>query len=306
MPQFLQPRIALVCLSALLTVISAGCSSINAFSNTTPDVTGAVVPISPSPAASVPAAVASPRAAAPAPKPAAQPDNYQRAIARASSAVNISQSAQSQDDWRLVASRWQQAIQLMSSVPGSSPNHTQAQTKLRDYRRNLTYAQQQVNRPRDNSNPGSVIVIAPSRIASTAPTNVIAPLQNGGVEGGVFNVPIIRRVGGTPVVNVTFNGNQSFEMIVDTGASGTLITRQMAASLRIVPVGEARVDTASARDVSFPLGYVNSIQVGGAVARNIVVAVAGPELGIGLLGHDFFGDYDVTIRQNEVEFRVRS
>jgi predicted aspartyl protease len=303
MPKFFQLHIALLLLSSILPLVSGGCSSISALSNTNSDVTGSVVAPAPSPAAAAPAA--SPAAAAANPQ-ATPPDTYRQAIAKASSAFNMSQSAQSQDDWRLVASRWQQAIDLMTSVPASSPNRTLAQTKLREYRRNLTYAQQQVNRPRDNSNPGSVVVVAPSRQASSAPQpNAIAPSQPSRTEAGAFMVPITRRVGGTPVINVTFNGSQSFEMIVDTGASGTLITRQMAAALQVVPVGEARVDTASARNVSFPLGYVNSIQVGSAIANNLIVAVAGPELGIGLLGHDFFGNYDVTIRQNEVEFRER-
>lgn len=258
---------------------------------------------SPSPAATAPATAPASPAARPT---AATPDGYRQAIAKASSAFNISQSAQSQDDWRLVTTRWQQAIDLMSAVPATSPHRALAQTKLREYRRNLAYAQQQLNRPRDNSNPGTIIVVAPpSRQESFAPQPIVVAPSQARSEGGGFLVPITRRAGGTPVINVTFNGTQSFEMIVDTGASGTLITRQMAAALRIVPVGEARVDTASARNVSFPLGYVNSIQVGSAIATNMIVAVAGPDLGIGLLGHDFFGDYDVTIRQNEVEFRAR-
>jgi predicted aspartyl protease len=107
------------------------------------------------------------------------------------------------------------------------------------------------------------------------------------------------------VIAVTFNGSQTYEMIVDTGASGTLITSGMATSLGIRSVGETSVDTASAQGVSFSLGYVDSIAVGGAVARNVLVAMGGPELTLGLLGHDFFGNYDITIRENEVEFRER-
>lgn len=301
MPKFSQSHMALLLLSSVLALTHVGCSSIGTFSNASSDLTGSVVATSPSPTAAAPASVPASPVGSPA---AALPDNYGSAIAKASSAFNISQSAQSQDDWRLVAARWQQAIDLMASVPTSSPNRSVAQTKLREYRRNLTYAQQQVNRPRDNSNPGTVIVVAPPRRESSAPQPSIAALP-ANPEGGGFLVPITRRVGGTPVINVTFNGSQSFEMIVDTGASGTLITRPMAAALRVVPVGEARVDTASARDVSFPLGYVSSVQVGSAIATNLLVAVAGPDLGIGLLGHDFFGDYDVTIRQHEVEFRAR-
>ncbi len=58
-----------------------------------------------------------------------------------------------------------------------------------------------------------------------------------------------------------------FEMIVDTGASGTMITRSMAAALGVVPVKTIEVDTASSVGVKFPVGYVQSIAVDGAVAN---------------------------------------
>lgn len=108
------------------------------------------------------------------------------------------------------------------------------------------------------------------------------------------------------MVRVTFNGSQPFDMILDTGASGTLITRRMAAALGVVPVSQAIVDTASEQNVAFPLGYVQSIEVGGATAQNVLVAIAGPELDVGLLGHDFFGNYDLVIKADRVEFRERS
>ncbi|HEY9648298.1 MAG TPA: retropepsin-like aspartic protease [Chroococcidiopsis sp.] len=254
---------------------------------------------SPAPAASAPASPA-PAASAP-----ARPDPYQRGIERASSAYTIGQSAQSRDDWRLVASRWQQAIDLMANVPSSSPNHSQAQRKLSEYRRNLTYAQRQANLP-ITQDAGSVVVVPPQSSQATSVASANPPGNSAGNGSGrLFRAPIVRRAGGTPVINVVFNGNRSFEMIVDTGASGTLITQPMAAALGVMPVGQARVDTASANSVSFPLGYVRSVQVDGAIAQNLLVAVAGPSLDVGLLGHDFFGNYDVTIRQDVVEFRER-
>ncbi len=121
----------------------------------------------------------------------------------------------------------------------------------------------------------------------------------------VFTVPIKRRRGGTPVIDVTFNGRKTFEMVVDTGASSTMITRSMATTLGVIPVKSIRADTASAMGVEFPVGYVQSIAVDGAVANKVLVAIAGADQDIGLLGHDFFGNYDVTIRQNVVEFRRR-
>jgi predicted aspartyl protease len=259
--------------------------------------------------------------AAAVPAPVA-PDSYSLGLSRASSAFNISQSAQSKDDWYLVAERWQQAIEFMAAVPKSSPHHAEAALKLTDYRRNLAFAQQQADRPAANGGGGVVVrnsqgtTSASGSIASSsAPITALPPSQgtsrsssSGGSNADnstAFFAPIVRRAGNTPVIAVTFNGSQTYEMIVDTGASGTLITPQMASSLGVRSVGETTVDTASAQGVSFSLGYVDSIEVGGAVAQNVLVAMGGPELSLGLLGHDFFGNYDIIIRENEVEFRER-
>ncbi len=120
----------------------------------------------------------------------------------------------------------------------------------------------------------------------------------------VFQAKIKRRAGGTPVIDVVFNGNKTFEMIVDTGASGTLITQRMATALSVKTVGIARAGIADGSVVEFPIGRVQSMGVGGALVRNIEVAIA-KQMEIGLLGHDFFGNYDVKIKKDVVEFYVR-
>lgn len=120
----------------------------------------------------------------------------------------------------------------------------------------------------------------------------------------VFQAKIKRRAGGTPVIDVVFNGNKTFEMIVDTGASGTLITQRMATALGVKTVGIARAGIADGSVVEFPIGRVQSIGVGGALIRNVEVAIA-KQMEIGLLGHDFFGNYDVKIKKDVVEFYVR-
>jgi predicted aspartyl protease len=95
-------------------------------------------------------------------------------------------------------------------------------------------------------------------------------------------------------------------MIVDTGASGTVITQDMANALGVVQVGTIKANTASARTVEFPIGYVDSISVDGLKIKRVPVAIAGEELETGLLGHDFFGNYDVTIRRDVIEFSPQS
>jgi aspartyl protease family protein len=124
------------------------------------------------------------------------------------------------------------------------------------------------------------------------------------VTPGIFQAQIKRRLGGIPVIEVMFNSQHAFEMIVDTGASGTLITQEMAQKLQVETVDFVTMMIADGSKVTFPLGYVKSIAVNGAVVRDIPVAIA-PGMAIGLLGHDFFGNYDVQIKQDVVEFRPR-
>jgi predicted aspartyl protease len=123
-------------------------------------------------------------------------------------------------------------------------------------------------------------------------------------ELGAFRVPIKRRIGRTPVIEVTFNDNRKFEMIFDTGASGTLITLEMASSLKLKTTGSMEAQIADGSQVKFMTSKVSSVAVGGVVVNNMEVAIA-PKAGIGLLGHDFFGNYDVRILEKEVELSPR-
>lgn len=233
------------------------------------------------------------------------PESYSRALDKAESAENIALTARSQDDWNLVASQWQQAISLMRSVPTSHAYHKRAQTKLGAYQRALVQAKK---RSTQATNQGDNTV--DSRIGADPagrPLTGIA-LGTGGQpqSSQVFQALIKRRSGGTPVIDVTFNGSQTFEMIVDTGAGGTVITPRMAAALGVTVVGKTRVNTASQRGVEVELAYVESIAVGPAQVNGVTVAISGEALEVGLLGHDFFDSYDVTVKRDVVEFRLRS
>jgi predicted aspartyl protease len=121
---------------------------------------------------------------------------------------------------------------------------------------------------------------------------------------GVFQAKIKRRENGTPVIDVNF-GNRKFEMILDTGASATIITTNMAQTLGIIPVGKALVNTVSANNVEMPLGYVKTMGVDGIVSSNVLVGII-PVLKIGLLGNNFFSDYDITVKRDVIEFRPQA
>lgn len=126
--------------------------------------------------------------------------------------------------------------------------------------------------------------------------------QESAPPSGIYRVPILRRMSGIPVIPVQFNDGQSFEMLLDSGASGTLITQDMAQRLGVRSVGQAQGTVADGSVVTLSVGYIQSINVGGATLKQVPVAIA-PRMTIGLLGQDFLSRYTVSIGQSQVEFR---
>ncbi len=225
--------------------------------------------------------------AEPLPAPAA----YGQGINLASSAYRLSRSAISPDDWGLVASRWQQAVDQMKKLPAADEHYETAQHKIAEYTRNANYAADQVAALQP------VQIVRPSAI-QPIPTSVTASSLSINASSLRVSVPIVRRLHGTPIVQVTFDGAKSYEMILDTGASRTLITRQMANELGVVATEKMVAATASDAEVIFEIGQIRSISVGEITVRDVPVGI-GDSVGIGLLGNDFLRGYDVTIRSRD-------
>ena len=123
-------------------------------------------------------------------------------------------------------------------------------------------------------------------------------------ESNVFSIPIKRREGGTPVIDVQFNKKHIFEMLFDTGASLTIITTPMAKTLKIKPQGILPFQTASNNRIYFEIGTISSVNTGGIVSKDLDIAIA-PTMDIGLLGQNFYDQYDITIKYGTIEFRPR-
>lgn len=117
-----------------------------------------------------------------------------------------------------------------------------------------------------------------------------------------FKAPIKAREHGIPIVEVTFDNKYKFPMLFDTGASSTLITEAMANKLRLQPVGRVTVGIADGSVVTLPIAVVKSSRINGRVKRDVPVSVA-LTADVGLLGQDFYEGYDVTIKDNVIEFR---
>lgn len=150
------------------------------------------------------------------------------------------------------------------------------------------------------------MVTASGKRMSLGPLCGEMPLEStgstSGSSNGIYRVPIKRRLASTPVIDVIFNGKK-FEMILDTGASSTLITQQMAIALGLKPTGARQMIIADGSRVRFLTANIGSVTTGGMPARKLTVTVA-PNSDIGLLGHDFFDRYDVKIKRSMIEFAL--
>ncbi|BAY82028.1 hypothetical protein NIES267_15060 [Calothrix parasitica NIES-267] len=368
------PRAALTFLWSTLAIVSVACSkqskTVKIPQNLKPQSVPSAPPVVDSPAARTVQATSTQEPLSNQADEETQPTSFEMGLDKASGGFSISQSAQSPDDWKLVADYYQDAINLMKSVRSSSRYHSIAKVKIKEYQRYFDYALDKsvaLRQPKPEPEPQRTVVTVPplkesiarsqkmrvpktvqrilqqnlqppiaavpqqlpTKVAQVEPPEEIQqppatprqpipiPIQTREVYAAVpvreqkppamaFRAPIKRRIGGTPIIDVTFNGKQRFEMIVDTGASGTVITQQMARLLGVTTVGKAKANTASAQSVEFPIGYVDSIEAGGVKIKKVPVAIAGSGLQNGLLGHDFFGNYDITIKSDVVEFRPRS
>ncbi|MEQ9548088.1 MAG: retropepsin-like aspartic protease [Coleofasciculus sp. G3-WIS-01] len=266
-----------IALLSTLTLLNSACSKSEAESVSSPTPTQAASPVS-TPSASV---SPKPQASIPLPPPPPESDTYEEAIDVATSAVTISQSAVSREDWTLVANRWQEAIQLLKAVPASSKNHSTAQQKLSQYQNLLADAKQRSTPPPPKPKQGD-----------NSPQ--------------FFSVPIKGKLRGIPIIEVTFNDKRQFSMLFDTGATNTLITQEIASTLNLKPVGITQMGVADGAIVQMPVAILESMEVDGRLKRKIEVAIAPPSMPVGLLGHDFFDGYDITIKDDVIEFRKRS
>ncbi|MGD1851951.1 MAG: TIGR02281 family clan AA aspartic protease [Cyanophyceae cyanobacterium] len=240
-------------------------------------------------------------------------DTYEFALNKAYSAAILSQSARAMSDWEFVVSRWQEAINLLQTIEGSDER---ASKKIAEYSKNLAYAQQRASQIPQAPKPIRIqqtpartasAANAPSRnpVPPSAPRGA-APSQSSSApatqsSAAVTKVPIRKRFGGIPIIVVQING-QGFPMMVDTGASTTVVTQAMANVLGLEPVGSVRANTPSQQGVVFQVARLSRVKVGGLEAQNLRAAIA-PTMEVGLLGQNFFGAYDVTITRSEVIFR---
>jgi len=70
-------------------------------------------------------------------------DSFAQAVRVAEQAATEGKTAQSREDWLVVAAKWQQASDLMAAVPSKHPRYTTALNRTALYRQNSDKAQQE-------------------------------------------------------------------------------------------------------------------------------------------------------------------
>lgn len=121
------------------------------------------------------------------------------------------------------------------------------------------------------------------------------PRRNGPAE-------VFRDYSDRPFVGVTFNGDEEYPMLLDTGASKTMITQEMAKELNAKPVGTQTFYMASGKSEKMTIARIDSIEVSDVKIEDVLVTVAPPGKPYGLLGQDVYEDYEIRIKRDTVEF----
>jgi hypothetical protein len=114
--------------------------------------------------------------------------------------------------------------------------------------------------------------------------------------GGGITIPV-KILAGHAIVPVTFNNSITANLMVDTGASRTMVSKRVARDLRLYPMGSGTGYGVGGR-VTLGIGRVESIKVGEVEIQNMPVSIHdfSPDPRYeGLLGVDFLGRFQMSL-----------
>lgn len=131
----------------------------------------------------------------------------------------------------------------------------------------------------------------------TASTAIPLPsVSSAAAPRGAIIVPVLSG-GRSTIVSVTLNQTIKANLMLDTGATNSVISRRLASILSIRPVGNAAVHTVGGV-VAVGVARLRSLKVGEAEVTDLTVIVHdfSPDPRIeGLLGMDFLGRYRIGL-----------
>lgn len=160
--------------------------------------------------------------------------------------------------------------------------------------------------PTPSSIPPAIEVTDPSSAAHMSPLEGSSTALDHGIS-----IPI-RRIGHLYVVPVELNGSRTAQLILDTGASHTILSQEIVRDLALLPSdyrpGLVLLKTASG-SVDAQVVRIDSMKIATAEVRDSSAAVhtvpdfpAGVD---GLLGLSFLHQFEITLDSNKGELRLK-
>ena len=185
---------------------------------------------------------------------------------------------------------------LLGGVLVAAPGPASAQIYRWTDERGDTRYSEGINSVPPQSRGSAVIMSTPSQPAPSAPAAAEAP-SDGAAPAGGARIPFIP---GRPiVVNARINGSGSAQLILDTGAQGTVISPTALAALGVSYRNAARGTIRGVTGETSVLAVrIENLEVEGARFGPLMVISHDAGLGSGtdgLLGRDFLDNFIVTI-----------
>jgi clan AA aspartic protease (TIGR02281 family) len=235
-------------------------------------------------------------------------DRYKDALNIAAAARAVSETALAKEDWSLVADRWQESISQLKAIPKNSINYPLAMKILPQFQQNLSYARQKAanfKAPKADQPISDLKKADSTKKISKTDQNTDSPVVITKSEQITsFSLPIISKNNNVPIVEVVINGSDRIPMMLDTGASKTLLTKGVAERLKLVSSGKTKAKTANG-NAEFDTVKLDSVEFGQGKVTDLSVAVGDNSLNYGLLGHDVYQGYDITLTEDSVQFKKR-
>ena len=154
-------------------------------------------------------------------------------------------------------------------------------------------------------NPEQVARATKGALKSLLPLTRRAPSSAGG-DRDVSTIRLDRSRGGW-IADVVLNDSRRARFLVDTGASVTVLSPDLADGLGIAPTSRSRVMRLQtlAGETEAPVVMIPSLRVGELEARD-VIAVIHETVGLdGILGNTFLARYTVTLDARQGLLTVR-
>jgi aspartyl protease family protein len=215
---------------------------------------------------------------------------------KAAAAKTIAASAVSAADWSLAMQNVQEAIATIESMSPQDVDYSAAREALPEMRALLDKARGKAQQPAVSQQVANNPASNPARENATPQPEI---------DDRRFEVPIVGKVGGIPIVEVTFNGSDRIAMLMDTGASSTMLPSAIADRLNLSYLRtEVPIHTAGGT-TNFRVAKLKTIAIGKIERTNIPIAVGNNGLPYGLLGHDIYDGYDITFRSDKIVFERR-